>query len=413
MAINDCAITPQEVQEFAASDHDRLVGDITSILAKRSPFLDVLDGGVFRNGISSTQRNVVQEHAFLGYSLVNPAFQDSLTICGDPGEVAEVGSTEYTTTIGAARGRGPKVCVKKMRSDFQASYSAATDSLKKALVQLMNADVRYTLMDRSGSKLVVKNGATWESMYTGNESAIDTPFQTAYLPDAALSFTLLKRLVNTLREDFQAEPFESESGGICKFIGSQNILDSLRNNLNLREDFRYLAAGKYDMGKNTLTGYTWEGPYRGVVFAPDPQPIRFNTWNMATKRPNAIEPQIVVPTTNGSKLIRNAEWAQAKFEVGHALFANSFRRLVPEKYTGASEFRFPPQMTAGELEFITDRDWDCNLFRDYGIHIWEIERGYMPIRPWAVVAIAYKRCEANFDLETCADFPAYTGADSL
>ena len=58
---------------------------------------------------------------------------------------------------------------------FKGSYLMAEDSLKKLLTQRVNADVRYTLLSRSGIKYVALNAGTYsfEQGLTGGESQID------------------------------------------------------------------------------------------------------------------------------------------------------------------------------------------------------------------------------------------------
>jgi hypothetical protein len=70
----------------------------------------------------------------------------------------------------------------------------------------------------------------------------------------------------------------------------------------------------------------------------------------------------------------------------------AFKRLVPETYTGEGTFRFAPQLAMGELEWTYFRDNDCNLYGDFGQHIYQISRAIQPIRPQNVCAILYKRC---------------------
>src|SRR6476659_3364713 len=172
----DCLLTPQQSVDFASRDINRLVGNITLLLMRRAPYADCLEGGTFENGISDQQRNVVIERPILGQSLVMPEFDADLSTCGTLGEVAEVGSTEYVTQLGTLRGRGPKICVKQMRSAFQNSYAAVQDGLQKQLLYLANVDVRSTLLMRSGVKAKTNTGRSFESMINGDVQQIDVGF---------------------------------------------------------------------------------------------------------------------------------------------------------------------------------------------------------------------------------------------
>jgi hypothetical protein len=78
----------------------------------------------------------------------------------------------------------------------------------------------------------------------------------------------------------------------------------------------------------------------------------------------------------------------------------SFRRLVPT-YQKVEGWNFSEQLVNGGLQFVILKDADCNLFGDYGQHIYEIERAFEPLMPHAVTAVAYKRCAANLGLLSC------------
>jgi hypothetical protein len=411
----DCLITPQQAIDFANRDVSRLVGNVTLLLMRRAPYADVLDGGVFESAISDEQRNVVMERPVLNQSLVLPTFFNDVDSCAELGQVIESGSTEYTTKLGTIRGRGPKVCVKQMRSAFQASYSATQDAIQKQLLYFMNVDVRSQLLLRSGVKAKVNTTYTFPQMISGDVQAIDVSFNDDTPPDTAITFKFLKYLETWAHEALLAEPFESEAGTIAKFIGGADIIDVLREELNVRYDMRALTTGRYTLGEETLTGYTWAGPYQGIAMGIDQQPLRFDGFQELNGQllPDFIEPEIAVQVSKGVGARANPAYLEAQYEIAFLVFSNSFRRLVPESYTGAGEWKFPPQFNQGELEFVVIRDNDCNLFADFGYHIYQITRAYRPERPHAVIPIAFKRCQPDFGFATCTGYPGGTGTGLL
>jgi hypothetical protein len=405
--MSDCLITPTQAIDFANRDISRLVGNITLLLMRRAPYADILDGGVFESAVSDEQRNIVMERPVLNQSLVLPTFFNDTDTCADLGQTVETGSTEYTTKLGTIRGRGPKVCVKQMRSAFQASYSATQDAIQKQLLYFMNVDVRSQLLLRSGVKIKLNTTYTFPQMLSGDVQAIDVSFNDDNPPDTPLTFAFLKYLETYCHESFLSEPFESEAGTIAKFIGGADIIDNLRAELNVRYDMRALTTGKYELGESTLTGYTWMGPYQGIALGIDQQPLRFDGFEELNGQlvPQFIEPEIAVQVSKGIGARANPDYLEAQYEIGFLIFSNSFRRLVPEMYTGAGEFRFPPQFSQGELEFAVIRDNDCNTFGDFGYHIFQITRAYRPERPHAVVPVAFKRCVPDFGFSTCVGYP--------
>lgn len=407
----DC-IDLSEAVDFASRDSNRILGNIAYVVARRSPFVNVLDGGTLPSGVGEVTRSIVEERAVLGHSLVRPAFQNDITLCGTGGEVAQVGTTEYTERLQSLRGRGPRVCVKTTRTAFKGSYMAAEDAMKKQIVQTMNADVRSTLVDRSGLKLTVLAGQVFETMFQGEQQAIDTPFVNA-VPTAFPTMKLLIFARDFMREDLLAEPWEGENmEPVFKIMASQQAIEQLRTELDVKEDHRYLAAGQFRAGEKFIKGYTWEGPYRGFALGIDPQPLRFSTLN-ASGQPNFIEPEYAAPVTNGVGARINPAWARARYEVMLLMGQGSFRRRVPEEYTGEGSFRWPAQLAGGQLDFKVIADNDCNFFEDFGQHRYQISRSYKPERPHHVMAIAFKRCISDFGLATCSDYSGYSDTSSL
>lgn len=390
-------------EDFANRDISRIVGNITLLLIRRAPYLDILDGGTFQGSISDEQRSIVMERPYLNQSMTTPVFINDTDVCGMPGEIADVGSTEYTTRIATLRGRGPKVCIKQMYSAFQLSYAATQDALQKQILQLMNCDVRSTLVSRSGVKAVVNSTKAPEQMITGDSQLIDVPFASGFMPDTALNFRLLKYFTDFMHEDLLCEPFESERGAVAKFLGSQQIIESMRNELQVSGDLRALTTGEYQVGEEGVTAYTWEGPYRGIVFGIDQQPLRYNVVG-ADGFPTFVDPELEVQVSKGKAARTNPAWRNAKNEIAFLIFANAFMRQAPEQYSGTGDFKFPAQYSQGELEFVVIRDNDCNTFGDFGNHLYQITRAYKPQRPHAVMAIAFQRCALDFGLAPCTPY---------
>jgi hypothetical protein len=413
--MGDCLLYPAQAVDFANRDISRLVGNITLLLMRRAPFADILDGGIFESAISDEQRNVVMERPILNQSLVLPTFFNDIDSCADLGQVAETGSTEYTTKLGTIRGRGPKVCVKQMRSAFQASYTSTQDALQKTLLYFMNCDVRSQLLLRSGVKIKANTTYTFDQMVSGDVQDIDVSFNDDNPPDTAITWPFLKYIETWAHEALLAEPFESEAGTISKFIGGSDIIDVLRTELDVRYDARALTTGRYALGEEIITGYTWKGPYQGIALGIDQQPLRFDTFQELNGQliPDFIEPEVAVQVSKGVGARANPDYLNAQYEICFLTFSNSFRRLVPETYTGAGEWRFPPQFSQGELEFTNIRDNDCNTFGDFGYHIYQITRAYRPERPHAVIPIAFKRCLPDFGFNTCAGYPGGTGTGTV
>jgi hypothetical protein len=171
-----CAdINPALAADFAAKDTNRIQGSIGKVLMRRSPWLNVLSGGNISND-SDTVRSVIQERAVSNISLAEPEFVDDTTQCGQCGDSLEVGETEYSYGLQTLRGEGPLVCVKTARTAFKDSYLRAQESLEMKIVEIMNADVRATLLRRSGVKYNVRSTLGFSTNLTGDAQQIDTLF---------------------------------------------------------------------------------------------------------------------------------------------------------------------------------------------------------------------------------------------
>lgn len=406
-------IDPADVSDFAAKDLNRIRGQVVRAVVQKSPYVDILEGGTLEAGISDTQRVVVQERAVLNQSLVRPTFTLDRNVCGTVGPAAEVGSTEYSYELSTNRGMGPLVCIKGMWSAFKTAYSAAENSLRGQLVQLNNADVRITLVDRSGCKLVVKAGATFSEMFEGTMQAIDTPFPNVGLPTAMPNIKLLQYLCRMMREVLLVEPWEGRQGEpVMKVIADQELIDYLRDDAEVRDDNRYIAAGSYDAGKNALIRYLWEGPYRGMAFGVDPQPLRFNALN-GSGQPVYIEPEIAVEVDNSVGSRPNPLWVHAKYGTFLVMGKGSFRKLAPETFTGEGSFKFPAQGVSGELMWQNLKDNDRNVWQDFGRHYYQFSRAYKPERPHAVCAGTYARKQTDFGLVAITEFGDWSATGSL
>jgi hypothetical protein len=384
---NDC-IPLAAVQNFASKDVNRIIGQIGRVLARKSPYVNSIDGGTLPN-VSDVVRSVVEEMAVPAASLAAPTFVNDTTLCGIGATPDQVGSTEYQFQLQTLRGAGPRVCVKQARTAFKGSYLQAQVSLEKTILQLINADIRYQYLIQSGIKYVVNSTKTFSQSLTGDMQQINTQFA-AFLPDAPLNFKTLYRIGTFLREEMLAEPFASKDGEFFQVLASADQIEALRNDADVKEDLLYLTAGSFKLGEESISGYQFMG-YRGFAFGIDQQPLRATGFD-GSGNLVLVNPIVSTAVTNGFAQRRNPAWVSAPYEVAFVIAGEAFKRLIPEQYVGEGTFKFAPQLAMGELEWTYFRDNDCNLYGDFGQHIYQISRAIQPIRPQNVCAIVYKRC---------------------
>jgi hypothetical protein len=384
---NNC-IPLAAIQDFASKDVNRIIGQIGRVLARKSPYINSIDGGTLPN-VSDVVRSVVEEMAVPAASLASPTFVNDTTLCGVGATPDQVGSTEYQFQLQTLRGAGPRVCVKQARTAFKGSYLQAQVSLEKTILQIINADIRFQYLIQSGVKYVVNSTQSFSANLTGDMQQINTQFA-AILPDAPMNFKTLYRIGTFLREEMLAEPFATKDGEFFQVMASADQLENFRNDADVKEDLLYLTAGSFKMGEEAISGYQFMG-YRGFAFGIDQQPLRATGFD-GSGNLVLVNPIVSTAVTNGFAQRRNPAWVSAPYEVMFVIAGEAFKRLIPEQYVGEGTFKFAPQLAMGELEWTYFRDNDCNLYGDFGQHIYQISRAIQPIRPQNVCAIVYKRC---------------------
>jgi hypothetical protein len=409
MAFTD-VLSPDDASDIAQKDTNRLVGSVAKCLAANSPFIGVLRGGTFPSGVSDTVQASLQQQAAPGDSLAIPTFSASTDLGGTAGSQELTGAVNLTYTLEGKRGRGPRVNVKKGYSAFKTSYLSAEDSLSKLITQYINADVRAQLYLRSASKFTATAGHDFSALFKGGaESDIGVLFATGLLPTGPLSFKALHAITRYVKEALFGEFFSADGKGMehARFIGGTDQIELFR--VELDPKLSSLVQGHYKLGEEGLTGYSFETSpsYRGLAFAVDQRPLRA-TGFAGDGTLAVVNPVTIVTGANNTAYAKaNTAWLNAPYEVGYLMFEGSFERLVPEKYVGEGSFKFAPQLHMGELEWIYRPDNDNNLFKDFGQHIYQIERAYKPVRPQHVVPILYKRCRADLGLDACASGTDY------
>lgn len=385
---NDC-IPLATIQNFASKDVNRIIGQIGRVLARKSPYINSIDGGTLPN-VSDVVRSVVEEMAVPAASLAAPQFVNDTTLCGVGATPDQVGSTEYTFQLQTLRGAGPRVCVKQARTAFKGSYLQAQIALEKTILQLINADIRYQYLLQSGIKFVVNSTKTFSQSLTGDMQVLGAPWATGAVPDAPMNFKTLYKIGSFMREEMLAEPFATREGEFFQVMASADQIENFRNDADVKEDLIGLTTGSFKLGEESISGYQFMG-YRGFAFGIDQQPLRASGFD-GSGNLILVNPTISTAVTNGFAQRRNPAWVSAPYEVMFVIAGEAFKRLVPESYTGEGTFRFAPQLAMGELEWTYFRDNDCNLYGDFGQHIYQIQRAIQPIRPQNVCAIVYKRC---------------------
>lgn len=402
----DQACSAPVLSDIASKDTNRIVGTVAKVLAANSPYINILDGGTFKSGVSDVVRSVVQMPAAPGDLAAIPTFTNDVDICGETGAQDLTGTVDFTYQLGSKRGKGPKVCVKQGFSAFRTSYSAAEDSLAKQITQYINADTRGQLYEKSGTKFVVADGFCFEDLLTGgSESDIGVKFAPV-TPDSVLTFKAIWALADWLSEEVFADMFPAGDKGMphYRLITSSKNLEHLRSEAGVNNVLTTLTQGGFRLGEVALKSYSFEQSpaYRGIAFAKDQTPLRASGFNQDGTLA-LVNPKVVVVTDvakNQAYAKVNPAWKTAAYDVSLLVAPGAFRRLVPERYVGEGSFRFSPQLHMGELDWFYSKDCS-NPYGDFGWHQYQITRAYEPVRPHFIIPILSKRCDLDLGATPC------------
>lgn len=391
-------LSAQQIENLANEDNSRLMGDAAYLTIRKSPYASTIPTGIIDNR-SHEQRSVAIERGVASASAVRPNFQDDRLLCGTAGGVAKLGSTEFEFMLEGLRGRGPMICYKEARYAWPSTYAGLYKALQQTLVDITDWDIRAALHDLSGCKMTAKSATAFENLFVGDMFAVSTPYANQ-TPDGPLSFRGLEVTATHMREYLRCEPFDGDAEeGSAIFIAGQNQIQLLRDEADIRLDIQALTTGRYNMGEETISGYRFKGPYHAIKFGVDPLPLRANT--LTAGQPNFIEPLVETAVTVGFGARVASAWLTAQYEVGFLIFKNSFRRLLPTEYK-VPNFDFPAPISNDGLRFKWLDDADCNIFNDFGLHLFEINRAYKPENPHAVCPVLFKRCSADLNISACA-----------
>jgi hypothetical protein len=402
-----CTPIPVDLaNQFFSRDAQRLYGPIAKSLATEVPYISVLKSGTFPASVAATLLSVAQGRPYLGTSLANPSFTPMLNLCGSCSvTVDQNGTNQYSYDAEINSGISDKICLNQGFSAFMGSLMAQLEAYQTSIVELINADIRWQIFQRSGVKMVVETATSLNNMLTGGEYQIDVPVP-AVLSNATLPFALLQNLNRYMRSVVRATPFGAGDNRHARFIGSPDLLDSLRNDLGGAAGpgganivpLGQVASGGNKMAQDAITGYMFTPTYRGIMFGEDPLPLRLN-WGGGAYTP--VDPNSAYSASVGTVSVASQGWIQASHEVSFLFYDKSFERQVPAPWTGESKVKFDRQMFGGEIQFKNHPDMATNLWGDWGVMAYRVGRAYRPIYPWNVVSIISKRCLENDNVATC------------
>lgn len=403
-----CNLSTSDYSSGIASQVSVLRNETIRYIMINDPYANLVEGGTTPNNQGEQIRTLVTNRMVTNQSLTAPSFNPTIDACGSTGPKAEFGQTVFTTALETLRGQGPTICLNQSRFAVLDSYRIAEQNLKDSVKQLNAADIRSQLLELSGVKAVLKSGATQlGQILTGGYNQVSVNFLGG-VPTSPVTHKFLVALCNYMRDNLSPEFFGDGAGAFFVFISGSEQTEVLRNEAGLKQELLAFVTGNDKGVGDALKKYAFiDYPYRGIKLAIDQQPLRFNDVD-GNGFPVLIEPLVRTVTDYGVENATNPDWISAEYEVGFLVSKGTFKRLVPERFVGEGSFKFDPQFIMGELDWHYVKDNNCNVWGDFGFHIYQIVRAFQPRRPHGVVPVLYKRCAQDLGLTDCTGITSLT-----
>lgn len=398
MAVPDC-IEIGEASDFLSKNENLISGRIARSLAINSPWINVIETGTFRAGVSDVQRSVIQEAIAPALSQCNPTW--ATFQCSLPPQTVCFGSTEYQYSPEQYFEKSCPLCLQTSFSAFRNSIRMVEMSYTDHIQTLWNSWIRAKMFNLSATKVVADSTATSFSQIVS--SGLGTNFAAGRTPNSPLTFKFLKFISNYLTHNLLAgSEFKWGNGasGVFRFISDQQTIDNFRNEDALRLDLRAIAAGCCEKGDKMLSSYSWLGPWQGIEFGVDQSVIRVSGVR-ADGSVCCVEPFLSEAATKGTKRVVNPDWLSAAYQISFLIAKGSFVREIPEEFLGEGLTKFERQNWGGKITWHNVKDNCDNIQGNKGFHYWNLAAAFRPERPEFVIPILHLRCVDDMGLTSC------------
>lgn len=406
-----CDLSPDEIGDMISNQNTVIKLAIVKHIAFNDPYSNLVYQDTFESGYGETQTYSATPRASMNQSLTEPQFTQYSESCQLNMDSAKYGNYNYSSTPGVLQGKTNPICVRQQMFKVERLLSQSVDMLKRGITSIMSADNRANFLNLSGTKFVVPPPEQApEAGLTGGEWEVSVDFA-GFLPGDRLTFYYAKFLRDHMFYTYEPPMFGEGPDAYAVLVTSQEQNDGLRTDAPVNNTLVASTTGGYKDGHEGLWRYAFiDSNFRGLKFAIDPKPLRFNQID-GDGFPILIEPYVQVNTNaSGVTWKTNPIWLYAAYEVAFMFTSQeAFARLTPERYSGEGEAKWPTGMFGGELIW-KNYDESCNPWNDFGQFQYRIIRAVQPWAPHMTAAILCKRCRGNFtdSTETCTDISDLT-----
>ena len=400
----ECTLTPEQVNTVVTQQASTFREQIMQDFAIDRPYLNTIAGDTWdMSGKGDEILTLVANRVSPSWSRTAPEFTPTTEICQNKPNPDEIGQTQYSTKMESRTGRSIDVCVNQAVHLVKGSLNAAYDSMRTAIGELMDYDIRYQYLLRSGVKYTTNSTLGRNFRFTGGRKVVGAEFNTSVAPDSPLTYRALINMVQYARNVNGSELFGSGVDSHALGIFGFEQVEKFRQEAGVAGAILAQTTGGYADGNNSIKKLQWTDiQQRGIKLNVDQEPLRFAAWDEETGLPELISPTVKVASDKGFDAVTNPDWLGAPYEIGFVVFKDAFKRVVPTRYVGEGQWKFQPQFTMGELVWRNIVDNDCNLWGDTGYFLYKVTRAIQAWHPHNVIAIAYQRCDLDDGLEPCS-----------
>ncbi len=391
------------IQDVLTRESGRIGPEIYNRVFQRSPWIKLIQRGVFPDGMGHTISTLTYERSaptqaeptWLALT-VNDGDIAEGGLCLPPAQQVGVASTIRNYNLARRVLQGPDFCVENIRFSFQ-----LRDQLEAVISILTEyAMIEWEIRDRHEYLRLVKWKVTVDSFLTESTSTTSPYF--AACPTSILTQGVLNRWrIRLLRDGAITSALGMENGSpiLTLIVSAETSEDLIFRNADIRQDIRW---GKPN---ELLSPFGVDRSYRGFYHLIDTYPIRgtcaagvFTEVAAFTSTPGAYSG---TAATKGVKTEVATAWTTAPYEISFIFDPTVFDQLIPKPITNPHpKFRFDPVNYMGEWNVKNIPDRICNPDGTILFHRGILGAASKAVHPERGAAFLHLRCDPALNLVT-------------
>ena len=353
------------------AESGRFSGELYRKVAPSGPWLAGTPRGEWKDGMGKILNNILFERTVPATDTSGPGaasnkwvdevFSDgsSNDACLPTPEIQNWGQTSRPYNVQVRNLQTPEFCVEDLRSDYD------IEKMIDALLSNLEWGTGYVWEDRNRHEYI--RLAEHKVTETGN-TGFDIDGQIAFdlvnnPPTSRLTMGTLEWIYEQLEADGASLQSNGRTNSTSRpvydlYTDSVTMRDLIRQDPNLRDDFRWAYAGKMETSPllQTLgTPWSWDG----FRFVHDRFPERYNVVNgQAVRVPPYLDPQQTA--TKGYKQDRNPAYKFAQYQISVIHIPAVYKQLVKRPISQLGKFKFDPVKYTGDFQMLRIADKKCN-----------------------------------------------------